>query len=130
MLAYGNKHGFASEVEADWAAVDEIPFDFERRRLSVVLQDLAGGSTKRILVCKVCIKAPHLFCFGLQPERLCLTFPRSAMHTQFTTVCMHLRRAQLFLLVGCLLQWHHKLKSQSSVFTPVSCRLRYIYRVL
>jgi len=65
VLAYGNKHGFASEVEADWAAVDEIPFDFERRRLSVVLQDLAGGSTKRILVCKVCIKAPQLFCFGL-----------------------------------------------------------------
>ncbi|KAL3134439.1 hypothetical protein ABBQ38_006496 [Trebouxia sp. C0009 RCD-2024] len=56
VLAYGNKHGFASEVEADWAAVDEIPFNFERRRLSVVLQDLAGGSTKRILVCKGAIE--------------------------------------------------------------------------
>ncbi|KAL0018340.1 hypothetical protein WJX77_006201 [Trebouxia sp. C0004] len=52
LLAYGRKHGFAGEVEANWAAVDELPFDFERRRLSVVLLDLAGGSTERTLVCK------------------------------------------------------------------------------
>ncbi len=57
MLAYGRKHGFAGEVEANWAAVDELPFDFERRRLSVVLLDLAGGSIERTLVCKVCNNA-------------------------------------------------------------------------
>jgi len=53
LLAYGKKHGFASEAVANWTAVGDIPFDFERRRLSVVLQAQSGGSTERTLLCKV-----------------------------------------------------------------------------
>ncbi len=53
LLAYGKKHGFAGEAVANWTAVGDIPFDFERRRLSVVLQAQSGGSTERTLLCKV-----------------------------------------------------------------------------
>ena len=36
----------------DYIKCDEIPFDFERRRLSIVVQEDAGGGGKRLLITK------------------------------------------------------------------------------
>ena len=41
------------EVEAEWVRVGEVPFDFERRRLTVVLQPASDPTADSLLVCKV-----------------------------------------------------------------------------
>jgi len=41
------------EVEADWVRLGEVPFDFERRRMSVVLQPSSDLGADSLLVCKV-----------------------------------------------------------------------------
>lgn len=77
--------------------MDELPFDFERRGLSVVLLDLAGGSTKRTLVCKVCNKAflQHILSLTIFYLLETLSKPISLKHlpnvatnTLSTTVCI------------------------------------------
>ncbi|ODU58087.1 MAG: magnesium-translocating P-type ATPase [Comamonadaceae bacterium SCN 68-20] len=47
-------------LEAAWRKVDEIPFDFERRRMSVLLQPQAGGDT--LLVCKGAVEEMLAVC--------------------------------------------------------------------
>ena len=50
IIERGREHGTDSDARAEgWRVVDELPFDFERRRLSVVVENAAG---ERLLVCK------------------------------------------------------------------------------
>ena len=51
-------------LEAAWRKVDEIPFDFERRRMSVLLQPQAGGDT--LLVCKGAVEEMLAVCTQVQ----------------------------------------------------------------
>ena len=44
---------------AEYRKIDEVPFDFERRRLSVVLEDRQGG---RILICKGAVEEVFAVC--------------------------------------------------------------------
>ena len=44
---------------AEYRKVDEVPFDFERRRLSVVLEDKQGG---RVLICKGAVEEVFAVC--------------------------------------------------------------------
>jgi Mg2+-importing ATPase len=53
VLKNGRKRGVHAAVEAGWRLVDEIPFDFERRLLSVVLRRTDSPDAKPLLVCKV-----------------------------------------------------------------------------
>lgn len=46
-------------AERDWRKVGEIPFDFERRRMSVVLERFGGG---RVLVCKGAVEEVAAAC--------------------------------------------------------------------
>jgi Mg2+-importing ATPase len=43
----------------DWRKIDEIPFDFQRRRLSVVLEDARGH---RLLICKGAVEEVFAVC--------------------------------------------------------------------
>lgn len=57
MIQEAESQGLQGLLDA-WEKIDELPFDFERRRLSVVLQrkHQAGGKqedTQPLLVCKV-----------------------------------------------------------------------------
>ena len=121
VLVYGNKHGFASEVEADWAAVDEIPFDFERRRVSVVLQDLAGGSMQRTLVCKVCNKPHMLLCFC--SARHCVIYCYNQKQVSTCHRCAT-QDSQLYACTAvpfCILLVAVASNTQKFVFTVHSC---------
>lgn len=53
VLRVGSERGLEEGVARDWAFLDEIPFDFERRMLSVVLRPAADPKADPILVCKV-----------------------------------------------------------------------------
>lgn len=55
----------ASACESDWAMIDEIPFDFERRRLSVVLeradnvrQMVCKGAVEEVFACCASVRTP------------------------------------------------------------------------
>ena len=50
---YAAGMGVCAEVEAAWAKLDEVPFDFERRMLSVVLRPTDDLTSPPLLVCKV-----------------------------------------------------------------------------
>lgn len=41
------------EVEAEWVRLGEVAFDFERRRLSVILQQSSEPTADSLLICKV-----------------------------------------------------------------------------
>ena len=43
----------AVEVEAEWVRLGEVAFDFERRRLSVILQQSFDSTADSLLICKV-----------------------------------------------------------------------------
>lgn len=58
VLKYGNEKGF-SELTDKYQKVDEIPFDFKRRRMSVVLQN---GDGKRQLVTKGAVEEMLSIC--------------------------------------------------------------------
>ncbi len=49
VVEHGDAHGDAAAIIAAHAKIDEIPFDFVRRRLSVVVEDQAGS---HLMVCK------------------------------------------------------------------------------
>ncbi len=49
IIRYATDRGGADELVARWSLVDELPFDFERRRLSVVVGDERGHT---LMVCK------------------------------------------------------------------------------
>ena len=53
VLREGRRRGIQEVVERDWACVDEIPFDFERRLLSVLLRPLQDADACPTLGCKV-----------------------------------------------------------------------------
>ncbi|CAL8460948.1 g479 [Coccomyxa elongata] len=52
VLHAGHKRGFYQAVEKEWVYMDEIPFDFERRLLSVVLRPAADAQAHPTLICK------------------------------------------------------------------------------
>lgn len=53
VLRVGAERGLEAAVAAEWTFMDEIPFDFERRMLSVVLLPTTGLNRHPMLVCKV-----------------------------------------------------------------------------
>ena len=55
VLREGSKQGIHDVVEREWAFVDEIPFDFERRLLSVLLRSAQEPDGLPTLVCKASI---------------------------------------------------------------------------
>ena len=62
VIAYGNEHGTKADV-SKYTKVDEIPFDYNRRRMSVVIRDDAGhtrvitkGAIEDILACCTTVK--------------------------------------------------------------------------
>ncbi len=62
VLAHPDANAMTEEV-LQWRSVDEIPFDFERRRLSVVLEH-AGGA--RVLICKGAVREVFECCTRLR----------------------------------------------------------------
>lgn len=54
VCAEAESQGLTGELD-NWEKIDELPFDFERRRLSVVLQRREGNKEERrpLLICKV-----------------------------------------------------------------------------
>jgi len=58
VLKYGNEKGFSEQTDK-YQKVDEIPFDFKRRRMSVVLQN---GDGKRQLVTKGAVEEMLAVC--------------------------------------------------------------------
>ncbi|BDA47243.1 probable magnesium-transporting ATPase, P-type 1 [Coccomyxa sp. Obi] len=52
VLRVGAERGLEAAVAAEWTFMDEIPFDFERRMLSVVLLPTTGLNCHPMLVCK------------------------------------------------------------------------------
>lgn len=63
VLNVGRKRGLHKNVEVEWAFLDEIPFDFERRMLSVMLRP--AGKALPMLVTKVCFLKPCLLILTL-----------------------------------------------------------------
>lgn len=55
VLDFGKEMGLDNTVPTEWERLDEIPFDFQRRRLSVVLQKADTPSASPFLICKVCL---------------------------------------------------------------------------
>ncbi len=51
VLSVGRAKGLQKNVKQEWAFLDEIPFDFERRMLSVMLR--ATGKEEAMLISKV-----------------------------------------------------------------------------
>ncbi|MCL2322684.1 MAG: magnesium-translocating P-type ATPase, partial [Oscillospiraceae bacterium] len=43
IIAYGNEHGIKTDIEI-YKKIDEIPFDYDRKRMSVVVQDKDGNN--------------------------------------------------------------------------------------
>lgn len=57
--------GDADELAARWSLVDELPFDFERRRLSVVVGDTRG---RTLMVCKGALEEMLAVCSSAELE--------------------------------------------------------------
>ena len=53
VLRVGRERGLEAVVQREWEYVDEIPFDFERRLLSVVLRPIGMPTEELTLICKV-----------------------------------------------------------------------------
>lgn len=53
VLREGSRRGIQEVVERQWACVNEIPFDFERCLLSVLLRPAQDADAHPTLVCKV-----------------------------------------------------------------------------
>ena len=53
VLRMGAERGLEEAVAAEWVFLDEIPFNFERRMLSVVLRPTSDDKAHPMLVCKV-----------------------------------------------------------------------------
>lgn len=53
VLEHGQKSLVQADVVAEWGMVDEIPFDFNRRRMSVIVNEKNGNDAFLLLVCKV-----------------------------------------------------------------------------
>jgi P-type Mg2+ transporter len=60
----GNEHGLRA-LQSSFRKVDEIPFDFTRRRMSVVLQDAGGNS---LLYCKGAVEEMLQICSKVEQE--------------------------------------------------------------
>jgi len=63
IIAYGQEHGTMADVSS-YHKVDEIPFDYDRKRMSIVIQDASGnsrvitkGAIEEILKCCTTVKA-------------------------------------------------------------------------
>ena len=69
VLARAVKSLDEAAVEAEWAMVDELPFDFNRRRMSVIVKPTPADDTPLLLVCKVrgASLAPNLFTYSYSP---------------------------------------------------------------
>ncbi|MGB8745670.1 MAG: magnesium-translocating P-type ATPase, partial [Pseudolabrys sp.] len=99
----------ASSIPAGWTKIDEVPFDFERRRVSVLLEH--GG--RRILVIK---GAPEdvlklSSCYELSGENDTQPFDATALaraNTQFQTLC-----EEGFRVLG--IAWREEPASQTHV---------------
>lgn len=44
--------GLGLQAETDWVKLGELPFDFERRMLSVAVQPAADSTADGLLICK------------------------------------------------------------------------------
>jgi Mg2+-importing ATPase len=64
VLQYSHVHARLN-ADQDWRKVGEIPFDFRRRRMSVVL---AGPDGRRILVCKGAVEEVMSVCTSAENE--------------------------------------------------------------
>lgn len=53
VLEQGEKSLVHTDVLAEWGMVDEIPFDFNRRRMSVIVNGKNGIDASLLLICKV-----------------------------------------------------------------------------
>lgn len=53
IVSLSQEMGVASDVETSWIKVDEIPFDYQRRCQSVVLQSSTNHAAAQFLICKV-----------------------------------------------------------------------------
>jgi Mg2+-importing ATPase len=64
VLDYAQQHGIASDLQ-HYRKVDEIPFDFLRRRMSVVVRN---GGNRNLLVCKGAIEEVLALCTAADRE--------------------------------------------------------------
>lgn len=58
------------EVEAEWVRLGEVAFDFDRRRLSVILQQSCDSTADSLLICKVFSSPGHAGCCFFRPARM------------------------------------------------------------
>jgi Mg2+-importing ATPase len=56
------QHRDLEHAVARWRVVDEIPFDFQRRRMSVVLASVDGADSGEILICKGAVEEMLAIC--------------------------------------------------------------------
>jgi Mg2+-importing ATPase len=81
-LAVINRAEATGLTHADYATLDEIPFDFTRRRMSVIIEDKTG---KRTLITKGAVEEMLAVCSyiktGNKTERLTATTRAAAMKT-------------------------------------------------
>ena len=93
VLQHAERHGLTEPLVAKWDRLDEVPFDFERRRLSVVLRDRTDADAAPLLVCKVALfdMPPFLS----TPEITCnLYSDESGLQTSFFADCPPVRSRQ------------------------------------
>lgn len=70
VLDYAHAHA-RLQPERGWRKIGEIPFDFRRRRMSVVLEDAAGG---RVLICKGAVEEIMSVCTSVERNGECSHF--------------------------------------------------------
>lgn len=58
------------EVEAEWVRLGEVAFDFNRRRLTVILQQSSDPTADSLLICKVFSSPGHAGCWFFRLARL------------------------------------------------------------
>jgi hypothetical protein len=58
VLKIGKERHVDEAVLSAWEYVDELPFDFERRMLSVVVKSRGVANARPLLVCKVSLIGP------------------------------------------------------------------------
>ena len=68
VLAEGAARQLPSSLKLDLhvTKVDELPFDFERRRMSVLVQCLIQGETRHVLVCKGAVEEVAAVCTNVR----------------------------------------------------------------
>ncbi|MFM7155466.1 MAG: magnesium-translocating P-type ATPase, partial [Bacteroidota bacterium] len=113
VLEHSEVHGLL-EIEDKFKKVDEIPFDFQRRRMSVILEQHTG---KHLLVCKGAIEEMLPLCTSafdpgpdrqLHTERDAVVPMDENMRTRVTETCQRLNEDGMRVLLVAIREFGNR----------------------